>query len=253
LPDTSGTAAGIVRAMSDLIVYGGWQAFGVGDFSPFCLKLKTYLRMIDVPYTAKLGDPRTAPTKKIPFINDGGTVLGDSGVIVEYLKKKHGDSLDANLTADQHALGHLVRRTLEESLYWPTVYSRWIEDENWPEVKKHLLPVMPPVIGGLIAEGPIRGGVRKQLFEQGTGRHPRDVIYANGCADLDTLAIILADRQFLHGDQPTSYDAILFGFLANVAAFPASSPLMARLKSKANLSGFLDRMKAKYWATLDKW
>ena len=92
---------------STLKFYGGWDAHGVADFSPFSLKVRTYLRMIGVPYTPSLGDPRTAPTKKIPYIDDGGTIIGDSGLILDHLKKKHGDTLDAKLTPDQHALGHL--------------------------------------------------------------------------------------------------------------------------------------------------
>src|ERR1035438_2814647 len=97
-----------------LTVHTGWKAFGLADFSPFGLKVLTYLRMIDVPFEAKIGDPRKGPTKKIPFIDDAGTRVGDSGLILDYLKKKHGDALDAKLTAEQHAIGHLVRRTLEE-------------------------------------------------------------------------------------------------------------------------------------------
>ena len=71
--------------------------------------------------------PRAAPTKKIPYIDDGGTIIGDSGLIVDHLKKKYGDALDAKLTADQRALGHLLRRTLEESLYFVGLYARWVE------------------------------------------------------------------------------------------------------------------------------
>ena len=71
----------------------GWKAFGLADFSPFGLKVQTYLRMLGVPYEAKIGDPRKAPTKKIPYIVDGTTVLGDSGLIFDYLKKKRaGDA-----------------------------------------------------------------------------------------------------------------------------------------------------------------
>ena len=38
--------------------------------------------------------------------------------------------LDAKLTPAQHATGHLVRRTLEESAYWvAVVHARWLEDD----------------------------------------------------------------------------------------------------------------------------
>lgn len=236
---------------STLIVYGGWSIPGVPDFSPFCLKLKTYLRMIGVPYTSKLGDPRKAPTKKIPYIHDGGTVLGDSGLIVEYLKKKHGDALDAPLSAEQHATGHLVRRTLEESAYWSGVYARWFEDDAFREVLKMLTPLFPPVIGPFIASGPVRGAVRKGAYAQGIARHSRSEIYAHGCADLDAVAVVLGKKPFLLGDAPSSYDATLFGFVANIMAFPPRGPLAERVRSHTNFVAYVDRMNERYWATPD--
>ncbi len=236
---------------STLIVHGGWNAMGIEDFSPFSLKVKTYLRMIGVPYVSKLGDPRKAPTKKIPFIEDGATRIGDSGLIFDYLKKKYGDSLDAKLSPDQHALGHVVRRTLEESAYFTVLYSRWLDDEVWPEIAKAFAPVLPPVIGSFLLNGPIRGGVRKSLFGQGTGRHTREQVHAIGCADTDAIATLLGERAYLFGDSPSSYDAILYGFVANAVAFPPSSPICKRARGHANLMAFVDRVKAKYWAAPD--
>jgi glutathione S-transferase len=239
--------------MSDptLTVYGGWSMPEIEDFSPFCLKVKTYLRMIDVPYKAKMGDPRKAPKKKIPYIDDGGTLVADSGHIVDYLKKKHGDKLDAKLTPREHAMGHLVRRTLEESLYWPGVHSRWLDEAAWPRVSGLLKPLLPPVIGGLILNGPVRGGVRRQVYEQGTGRHTVEEIHRMGTADIDAIATILGDSQYLLGDAPTSYDAIGYGFLGNLLAFPKESPIAKRGASHANIVKYVERMKDKYWATAD--
>jgi len=234
-----------------LTVYGGWQANGVADFSPFCLKVKTYLRMIGVPYTAKLGDPRTGPTKKIPFIDDDGVRLGDSGLIFAHLKRKHGDALDASLSADQRAVGHLTQRTLEESLYWSVVYTRWMVDDAWRELEKKLLPLLPPVIGSLIANGPIRGGMRKGLYAQGTGRHTPAEIHASGCADVDAVSATLGTKPFLLGDTPSSYDAILHGFIANVLVFPTASAICVRANGHANLVEYVARMDARYWVKPD--
>jgi glutathione S-transferase len=236
---------------SGLVLYAGWDAFGVPDMSPFGLKVRTYLRMIGVPYSVKLGDPRTAPTKKIPYIDDGGTIVGDSGLIFDHLKKKHGDALDAKLTKEEHALGHLVRRTLEESAYFTVLYTRWVEDEHWPEIRKLMLPLMPPVIGGMIVDGPIRGGVKKQAFAQGTGRHAREHIHALGCADVDAIATFLGDKPFILGSAPTSYDASVYAFIANGIAYPPTSPIAKRAKGHANLVAYCERMTAKYWATPD--
>src|SRR5688500_7322832 len=96
--------------------------FGVGSVSPFCFKLECYLKMAGVPYKAQMADFRRAPKGKVPFIEEDGKLLGDSQHIIEHLKRKHGDPFDAKLSPEQLATGHLVRRVLEETLYWHIIH-----------------------------------------------------------------------------------------------------------------------------------
>jgi glutathione S-transferase len=233
-----------------LTVHAAWSAFGVPDFSPACLKLKTYLRMSKTPYTPALGDPRKAPTKKIPYIRYEGTVRGDSGLIIEYLKRKVGDPLDARLTAEQHATGHLLRRTCEESLYWPLLYARWADDAVWRDYKREFMAIMPPVLGGFVI-GMIRRDALRNAWGQGISRHRVEDVQAHGKADIDTLSTHLGGRPFLFGEEPTSYDATLFGTIANVLAFPPDGALAKHTREKKNLVAFVDRVRERYWATPD--
>ena len=233
-----------------LTVHAGWDAFGVADFSPFCLKLKTYLRMADIPYESTLGDPRKAPTKKIPFITHEGTTVGDSGLILEYLKNKLGDPLDAKLTPEEHALGHVIRRTCEESLYWPILHARWADDAEWPALAAQLKKVVPPVIGGLIVSM-IRKDTLRNVWGQGLGRHTLAAIVAHANADVDALATLLGDKPYLFGDAPTSYDATLYGTIANVLAHPKDGPIAKHARGKKNLVAFVARVEKAYWATPD--
>jgi glutathione S-transferase len=233
-----------------LTVHAGWDAFGVADFSPFCLKVKTYLRMAQVPYEATLGDPRKAPTKKIPFITHEGATVGDSGLIVDYLKNKLGDPLDAKLTAEQHALGHVVMRTCEESLYWVILHTRWADDAAWPALAQQFKKVVPPVIGGFVTSM-IRKETLRNAWGQGISRHTTENIHARGCADVDSLATLLGDKPYLFGDAPTSYDATLYGTVANVLAYPPESPTAKHARGKKNLVAFAERVEKAYWATPD--
>jgi glutathione S-transferase len=235
---------------SQITVYGGWEAFGVPDFSPACLKLKTYLRMMGVPYVSTLGDPRKAPTKKIPFISDDGTMIGDSGLIIAHVNKKHGDKLDGRLSAEERAFGHLVRRTCEESLYWPVLYVRWSNEATWPELAAQFKKIVPPVIGALIVNM-IRKDTLKSAWAQGIGRHTLDNVISHAKSDVDALSTLLGDKNYLFGDTPTSFDASLFGSIANVLAFPADGPLAAYAKEKKNLVDFVERVKTTYWSSPD--
>jgi glutathione S-transferase len=228
-------------------VFAGMRAWGVPDVSPPCLKLQTYLKMAKLPFEARPGDPRKGPTKKIPYIkDDDGTVVGDSGFIIEYLKRKHGDALDGRLTKKEHATGHLLRRTVEDSLYWGTLFPRWCTEDGAEEMRKVFAPVLPPVIGGLVWNS-IKGQTRKSAFSQGIARHTSENSYAIGTSDLDALSATLGDGPYLFGDEPTSYDACLYGTVANILGFPIKNPLTTHARTLDNLVAFRERIEARYW------
>ena len=227
-------------------------AFGLPNMSPFCMKVETYLRMTGLAYECpRNADIFKSPKGKMPYIEDGnhgGKIVADSTFIVDYLKAAYGDKLDANLSARQRALGLVIQRTFEESLYWPVVYSRWIEDAGFAVVNeaafaklkfpmRQIIPVMA------------RRGLRKQLHGQGTGRHSREEIYAIGCRDVTALAELLGEQAFFLGDEPSSIDATGYAFLANLLWVPIDLPIRAHAKSFANLEAYCQRMKARYYST----
>ena len=64
-------------------------AFGLPNASAFCMKVETYLRMARLPYEiARNADIRKAPKGKMPYIEDKGQVIADSGFIVAGCSKK---------------------------------------------------------------------------------------------------------------------------------------------------------------------
>jgi glutathione S-transferase len=231
-----------------ITVYGSWEAWGVADWSPACLKLKTYLKMEGIEYESKQGDPRKAPTKKIPYIDDGkGNLIGDSGVIIEHLKKTLGDKLDARLSPSERAMGHAARRIVENSLYFVLLYSQWFEEASYAEIRKTFKRILPPVIGGLIM-GQIRSNTQKIGLHQGIAKLPTEAIYRAGAEDLDALSTMLGDKTYLLGDALTSYDATVYAHLTIVLCFPVKTPLEEYAKSKANLVPYCKRITDKYWS-----
>jgi len=55
------------------------------------------MKLAGIPYEAhKQTDPRKAPKKKIPYIEDGGEEIGDSTFILKHLKSKFGDRSSPN-------------------------------------------------------------------------------------------------------------------------------------------------------------
>ncbi|WP_375766706.1 glutathione S-transferase family protein [Archangium gephyra] len=230
-----------------LTLHKGPAAFGLSDVSPFCLKLECYLRMAGIPYTGKPAAFGKAPKGKIPFIEEDGSFLGDSQLIIEHLKRKHGDTLDAKLSAEQVAQGHLVRRMLEDSFYWHIIHERWLAEEGWRLYKPVFEALFPPVAGKLIVPM-IRRGVGKAMHTQGLGRHRPEELLEMGKADVSAVATVLGDKPFLLGESPSSFDATLYAFIASILEFPVDSPLRKYTQGQQNLVRYCERLKQRYFA-----
>jgi glutathione S-transferase len=219
-------------------------AFDLFTPTPFGLKLQAYLELAKLPYRpVYASDPRKAPRGKMPFIVDGDVRMGDSGLIIEYLCAKYGDRLDSALTDDERARGHLVRRMLEESTYFCVLYSRWVDPAGQPITSGAFFGGIPAIIRPL-AKRLVFSGTKEQVNLQGTGRHTRDEVYALAAADLTALSRALGDRDFLFGPAPTSFDAVGYGFLAQILYTPYESPMKEHTKSLENLVRYTDRLRA---------
>ena len=210
--------------------------------SPFCLKLQVYCRLAGIAYEPIVALPFRAPRGKLPYMDDDGTQIADSGWIIDHLKRHYGDRLDQTLSPQQRALGHLIRRTCEESLYFVLIYSRWIDPEGWRVTRPAFFGPLPFPLRPLVATL-AKQGMRQALHGQGIGRHTPQQIYALGAMDLSALAVILDQTPFAVGEAPTSFDASLYGTLANIIAAPMETALKAEAQRHPSLSAYVERMR----------
>jgi glutathione S-transferase len=215
--------------------------------SPFCLKLETYLRMAELPYTVVAEDMLDkAPKGKMPYIDDAGEKVGDSNLIIEYLTAKYGDRTDAQLSPADRGISLAMRRLIDENLYWCLVYSRWVNLENWQITRSIYFGNMPPVVKQIVP-GLLRKNVIKSLKGHGMGNHSEAEIHAIGQRDLLALANFLGAKPFFFGDQPTILDAAAYGIVRNLVEVPYRSPLNQQAKQLDNLVAFTDRMTARFY------
>lgn len=225
------------------------RPWGMVNMSPFCAKLETYLRMAEVPYQARAADLRKAPKGKIPFVELDGRLMGDSQHIIEELERRRGDqALDAGLSVRDRAIAQVVRRTLEEGLYFVGMYMRWQTDDGYAVLAPEFRLAIPKPFR--IAMPLIRRSVKKKLREQGTGRHTVDEVVAMGAADYAALSELLGAQDFLLGARPRTVDAALFAFIEAALGFPLDSPLQRAARSHANLVAYRDRIRARWWKEL---
>lgn len=223
-------------------------AYGLPNASPFCMKLETYLRMAGLPYQTVNGFGLSkAPKGKMPFIEDNGRLLADSGLIVDYLKQTYGDPLDAHLSSQQKAVSLGFIRLIEEHLYWAAgIQPRWVDEQGWQTTKAEFFKDLPGPLRFIVP--PIaRHNIKKQIYGHGIGRHTRDEIYAMACADLTALSDYLADQPFFHGDKPSSLDAVAYAFIANILWVPIDSPAKQHGLGLPNLEAYCQRMKQTYY------
>jgi glutathione S-transferase len=89
--------------------------WGLSDTSPFVTKVDVYLRLTNLPFKVvpfSMESFKAAPKGKLPYIVDEDETIADSSVIIDYLKQKYGDPLDARLSPTLKAAGHAIKRSV---------------------------------------------------------------------------------------------------------------------------------------------
>ena len=226
-------------------------AFGLPDASPFVTKLETYLRIIGQKYETVTADVRKAPRAQLPFVDIDGQVIADSTAIVDHFEAVRPEKLDAHLDAGQRAVALAFKSMLEEHLYFGLLFMRWATDDGWAVFEPTLREMLGTMGVPSLLRGMISSSARKQVINrtrtQGIGRQPRAELVGNCTKLIDALAEHLGDRPYFCGDQPTTYDATVYAFVAGVLCPAFDNELRKHAATKANLVRYEQTMKERYW------
>jgi len=225
-----------------ITLYSYPRLFGVADNNGYGLKVYAFLRLAGVAFEHQhIFDASAAPRGQLPYIVDDGQAIGDSDGIIEHVTGKYGVTLDEGRTAQQRDLDHLVTRLLDD-LYWTMSYSRWKDEAFWPAFRAALLREHP----GLSAEGLQKA--REFNFQryhfQGIGRFAPAAAYARGIADLQVLAHLVPSGSYVRGPRPSTIDAAIYGFIANIYYFRIETPLRQFVCEHPNLVGHCEAIHA---------
>ena len=231
--------------MITLYNFGPWK--GLEDPSPFCMKVDCYMRAAEIDFEVKSGAQylSKAPKKKIPFIEDDGSLIGDSTFIIEYFKEKYGDPLDAKLSPEQMAITQAFSKMLDENLYWCLVKSRWI-GEQYPQTREDFFGDMPVPLKWIVPRLAQRG-VKKTLYLHGIGRHSEDEILDIARKDVAALADFLGEKDYFHGNEISTLDVIAFAFLVEFIRPDVSHALNEMTRGFPNLVSFVERIHKRYY------
>jgi glutathione S-transferase len=217
-----------------LTLYSYPELFGVADNNGYGLKVYAFLKLAGVPFTHEhIFDASSAPRGQLPYIVDDGETIGDSETIIAHLVGKYGLTIDAGLTSTQRRTNLLVTRMLDD-LYWVMSYSRWKDDRYFPAFRDNFIAQHSRIDEAGMNKA--REYNAQRYYFQGIGRYAPDQAYARGIADLQALAELIPADGYVHGPTPTSIDAGIYGFIANIHFFPIPTPLKAAVAAHPNLA-----------------
>lgn len=226
------------------------RSWGIPNPGQFCVKLETYLRMTGLDYKTVETLPLFAPRGKLPYIDDNGTQIADSRLIINHLKSRYSDILDRHLSAEQHAIAKALQRLFEEHLYWVTMYTRWSHTEtNWQANKQAIFSGLPAILADLVASI-YRYRIKAQIRGQGLSRLTPDEIFNLGNEDIEAISLFLGDKPYFMGNEPTTLDASAYGMLINTIGCPIESPVKDYALGKKNIVDYCTRMQSKFFPEL---
>ena len=142
-----------------------------------------------------------APRGQLPYIDDDGEAIGDSDAIIAHLTRKY--------------------------------YSRWKDEQFWPAFRDALRREHPSLTEAGLRKA--REFNSQRYHYQGIGRFAPAAAYARGLADLRVLANLIPASGYLHGPEPTSSDAAIYGFIANILFYAIDTPLRQFVAAHPNL------------------
>jgi glutathione S-transferase len=216
-----------------ITLYSYPALFGVADNNGYGLKVFAFMRLAGLPFVHEhIFDASAAPRGQLPYIVDDGETVGDSDTIIAHLIGKYRLTLDRALGAREHDLNLLVTRLLDD-LYWVMSYSRWKDERYWPAFRAALMREHPSLTDEGLAKA--RDFNFQRYHCQGIGRYAPDAAYARGLADLGVLADLVPAAGYVHGREPTSIDAGIYGFIANIYFYDIDTPLKEFVSSRKNL------------------
>ncbi|ODM89382.1 hypothetical protein Ocin01_17300, partial [Orchesella cincta] len=240
-------------AKDKLVLHTLYRCKPLPSLSPFGLKLETYLRMAKIPYEASLylyiavsaieTKDLMGPHGKMPWVTYNGVNIADSQLIIEFLNKEFGVSINAsNISKEQLAAARACRIVMEDHFLFGIMQYRVVDNIN----SLHKLMKIPTILKPLL---PIQLRQTKQkMVGQGIGAHSPEDIYQMTEADLHTASAMLGSKRFFSGDEPCDDDCGIFGLVAQaVWGMPGSSFERLCDGELLNLKEYCERIKEGYW------
>lgn len=229
-----------------IILSGGGEAWGLPEISPFVTKTEIHLKMAGLEYSKRQASPEESPKGQIPFIDDGGKLIGDSTFIRFHIENEYDIDLDDGLTDYGRATAMAIEMMVEHELAPAVGYFRWLVPSNFERGPGLWFAGMPEGQREDMKRG-LQEEVRKTMIARGIARHSEEEIVALGVRSLKALEIFLGRKTYLMGDDPCGADAFVFATLAAAMTPHFPSALRDEAIKCPTLVSYVDRMFARFY------
>ncbi|PAV84605.1 hypothetical protein WR25_26282 [Diploscapter pachys] len=219
--------------------------------SPYCLKLETWLRIADIPYSNISNEfKHYSPKGQVPFIELNGRVFSDSNDIIDYLKKE-AKNPDQRLSPQDNAHAEAIHALIENSIHWIYMYSR-NRDAKWFFGPTGFGPHARGLKGTLMkifGKMQMSKKIKAKVMANGIGKNTPAEVMQFAKDQLRALSVLLGDKDYFFGDIPTTVDATAFGHLAQLVYTPQFDPEGKKYMEQCtpNLVSFVERIKGRFW------
>jgi glutathione S-transferase len=227
--------------MTVIVLAGGGAAWGLPEISPFVTKTEIHLKMANLPYQKRRAMPDESPKGQIPFIDDGGKLVGDSTFIRFHLEREYRTDLDIGLSTLERATAMAIEMMCEHELAPAVGYFRWMVPENFERGPGQWFNDAPAEQREEMKRS-LQDEVRKVMLARGIGRHSDAEIVSLGLRSLKALSVFLGEKTYLMGDEPCGADAFVFATLAAAMTPYFPSALRDHAIRFSNLVAYVTRM-----------
>lgn len=217
------------------------------SYSPFCLKLESYFKAANIPYENKFTvSLKGSQKKKLPMILDHDELIEDSGLVIEYLKDKHGMDLDRDLSAEQKAVAKAFQWLCEKSLMDIILYFRWVDQSNWHKFREIVFHGAPWFIKMSVANI-MSKSIKRTLLKHGLGRFTDSEKLKILDDNLSAISNYLGEKKYFFGEHVSSIDTIIFAFLIQILPRNVVPQFAGHLERYPNLLTYINHFETTYW------
>merc|ERR1712204_105677 len=226
----------------------------IPSISPQELKLESWLKLQGIPYEnvdhkAKL----SSKNGTLPFIEFNGVEVSDAALI-QTLADKFEKDMSAHLNKEQKNVEHAMIKMVENHLYWAIMQWRTSNVDNTIKAYKIHLPTflgskVPLGLLNLHFKFNVVKKIQKKVKSQGIAN-----IEEMSKNDLNVLSTMLAEKDFMFGEEPSMLDMVVYSHLAQLVMVEADylCPLRDYVQESCkNLVELANRLKEKCWG--DDW